>query len=161
MKICKTYDSSLFLLEAQVHTHQNTRMRMFTSALFLTAPNWRLKCPGVDQIINYGILTQWDIMSCTDNNTWKNLLYRRKNDFPSTLLSSWLRPLVIKDMLTTEKKKKFIYMYTSCICERYPGEMNYFPRWCQPPRQLPSSAKDNRSGGGGGCIYETLSGKPW
>ena len=30
--------------------HQNTRMRMFVAALFVIAPNWRLKCPRVDQI---------------------------------------------------------------------------------------------------------------
>ena len=40
-------------------------------------------------------------------------------------------------------------MYTSCICERYPGKTSYFPRRCKLPHRLPSSAKDKRSGAWG------------
>jgi hypothetical protein len=50
---------------------------------------------------------------------------KRKYNFPSTLLSSWLSSIVIKDRSTGETQ--FINMSASCLCGRYPVNMSKLP----------------------------------
>ena len=47
---------------------------------------------------------------------------KRKYNFPSTFLSSWLSSIVIKDRSTGETQ--FINMSTSCLCGRYAVSMS-------------------------------------
>lgn len=74
----------------------------------------------------------------------------RKNDFPSALLGSWLRPLpIIKDWLTREKqKKKRVWQYVSLLFTwKGPWKTEELPQNGPSHHPIPSPAEDDAKGG--------------
>ena len=69
-------------------------------------------------------------------------MHRWKNNFPSTLLSDWLRPAVIKGRLTREWQKRSLLTYTSHLhMGDTQGNRNNSLWWPKPPPKIPFPAK--------------------